>query len=86
MTDRRRPFSPITEVVSHDTVDALRRLLDDAERGEVIGLAYAVMYKRRTYMVDAAGEAYRNPTFALGMTHVLSSVLERRALGMEPEE
>lgn len=66
------PFRLLTlDSVSHDTVSCLRALLEKAESGEVIGVAYAAMYKRRRYTVHTCGEAFRNPTFTLGMAHML---------------
>jgi len=61
--------------MSVDTVQALRQLLAEAERGEIVGVAFAAMYKRRNFFVGAAGEAYRNPTFARGMVCALSDQL-----------
>lgn len=69
------PFTLAPESVSHDSVEALKALLDDAKKGELIGITFAAMYKKRSYMVNAAGEAHRNPTFSLGMVKVLSDYL-----------
>lgn len=66
---------------SQDTVACLRDLLARAERGEVIGVAYAAMHKRRKYTVHACGEAARNPTFARGMVGALSDDLAQRVWG-----
>jgi hypothetical protein len=66
---------------SPDTVSCLRDLLARAERGEVIGVAYAAMHKRRQYTVHACGEASRNPTFARGMVGALSDELTKRMWG-----
>lgn len=73
-----RPFSLVDQPISHDTVSALRSLLNDAERGDVIGIAFAVMYKGRDYIVDTAGEAHRSPTFARGMVQALDDHLMRK--------
>ncbi|SEN72147.1 hypothetical protein SAMN05216404_106187 [Nitrosospira multiformis] len=70
-----RPFSLAPDSISHDTIEALRALLKDAEKGEVIGLAFAVMYKGRDYIVNTAGEAHRSPTFARGMVQALDDHL-----------
>lgn len=80
---RRPPFQLIQhpDALSVDTVECLRELLIEAQEGHLIGLAFAAMYRRRKYIVDTAGEAYRNPTFALGMTDVLHHELIRRARG-----
>lgn len=62
-----KPFTLVNETVSHDTIEALEFLLQEARSGELIGLAYGAMLKRRTCIVDTAGEAYRNPLFTLGV-------------------
>lgn len=75
----RPPFTLMRATVSHDTVEALEFLLHEAKRGEVIGLAYGAMMKRRSCIVDTAGEAYRNPLFALGVVCMLSDDVAIRA-------
>lgn len=77
----RPPFRLIPDNVSTDTVEALELLLDRARRGEVIGLAYAAMLRQRTYIVNTAGEAYRNPTFSRGMVAALDDQLSGRVQG-----
>jgi len=61
------PFRLVTESVSDDTVETLAALLALAKRGELIGIAYAVMLKGRTVAVNTTGEARRSPIFARGM-------------------
>lgn len=80
---RRPPFQLIVHPIalSTDTVECLEDLLDEARRGELIGLAFAAMYRRRRYFVETAGEAYRNPTFARGMVDALHDLLGKRARG-----
>jgi hypothetical protein len=75
----KAPFSIVREAVSHDTVEALEFLLHEARRGELIGIAYGAMMKRRSCIVDTAGEAYRNPLFALGVVCMLSDDIAIRA-------
>lgn len=78
----RPPFRLVAlDGVSRDTVSCLRELLARAERGEVIGVAYAAMHRRRKYTVHACGEADRNPTFARGMVDALSDELAKRVWG-----
>jgi hypothetical protein len=78
----RPPFRLVAmDGVSRDTVQCLRELLAQAERGEVIGVIYAAMHKRRKYTVHACGEADRNPTFARGMVVALDDKLSRRVWG-----
>lgn len=74
----RRPFDLVPDNVSHDTVRCLETLLDRARTGEVIGIAFAVMLKRRAYIVNSAGEAHRNPTFSRGMIAALDDELSSR--------
>lgn len=78
---RRKPFSIVPNALSNDTVEALRELLSQAERGEVIGIAYAAMIKGRHYVVDTAGELHENPTFARGLVKALDDELGRRVWG-----
>lgn len=46
----------------HRRVEALEKILEQAKRGEVIGIAYAVMYKKRYCAVDTTGQANRSPS------------------------
>jgi hypothetical protein len=64
--------------VDKNCVDTLRELLEQAEAGEIIGYAIAVMYRTRSYYVDALGEADKNPTFARGMIRSLDDFLEEK--------
>jgi hypothetical protein len=65
---------------SHETIRALEQLLERARRGEVIGVAYAAMYRRRRYIISCAGEADRNHTFTIGMLQVFSSKLSQKVI------
>lgn len=69
------PFVLLPDRVSRDTVECLQQLLRQAKRGEVIGLAYCAMLKKRAYIVDTAGEAHNSPTFARGMVAALDDHL-----------
>lgn len=71
----RRPFTLIREQQPTDTIEALRHLLDEAERGELIGLLFCGLCKRRAYFVNATGEARRNPTFSRGVLAALDDHL-----------
>ncbi len=75
------PLRLAPPAISLDTVDCLRQLLDEALRGELVGLAFAAMYRGQKYCVEAAGEAHLNPTFAAGMAASLRDLLARRARG-----
>lgn len=71
----RAPFRLVPASVSHDTVQALQELLDDAKKGHIIGVAFCAMYKRREFIVETTGEAFRNPVFARGMLACLDDKL-----------
>jgi len=71
----RTPFRLVPATVSHDTVKALAELLEEAEKGHIIGVAFCAMYKRREFIVDTTGEAFRNPVFTRGMLACLDDKL-----------
>jgi glycerol uptake facilitator-like aquaporin len=77
----KTPFRLIPDAISTDTVECLELLLSEAKRGEVIGLAFGAMLRRRAYVVNTAGEAHRNPTFTRGMVAALDDQLSRRVHG-----
>jgi hypothetical protein len=77
----RQPYILVPDTVSHDTVECLKTLLAQAKRGELIGLAYAGMLKRKGYIVNTAGEAYDSPTFSRGMIAALDDQLSQRIRG-----
>jgi hypothetical protein len=54
-----------------DTVQTLEYLLDLARRGELIGIAFVGMYKRRRIQTGTTGEASRSPVFTIGAVRVL---------------
>lgn len=81
MTRRPIPFHAANRAVSHDTVEALEQLLDEARRGRLIGVTYVAMYKRREFVTNATGEAHRNPVFARGMISFLDDHLREVAHG-----
>lgn len=69
------PFALVPDALSQDTIECLRTLLQEAERGYVLGIAFAVMLKGRMYVVNTAGECRRNRTFARGMLADLNDQL-----------
>jgi hypothetical protein len=70
----QRPDADRDEI-SSDVIEALEALLKQARAGDLIGIAYTAMYKRRRYVVDTAGECRRNPTFTRGMVRALDDRL-----------
>lgn len=77
----RPPYVLIPDALSHDTIQCLEAMLDEARSGELIGIAFGAIFKRRTYIVNSAGEAYRSPTFARGIVAALDDELSARIRG-----
>ena len=75
------PFVLIPDSVSNEVVECTRMLHEQALKGELIGLAFTGMVRRRGYIANSAGEAYRNPTFSIGMTFALIRKLSQRLDG-----
>lgn len=69
------PYQLVPHATIEDVVATLEQLLADAREGQLIGIAFAAMYRKKEYMVDTAGEASRNPTFARGMLGALEDKL-----------
>ena len=78
------PFVLVPDTISTDTVECLEFLLRRAKRGEVIGLAYCAMMKKRVYIVNTAGEAHASATFTRGMIRALDDQLGQRITGGQP--
>ena len=62
---------PVSNYVSDETVETLEYLLGRARAGEVVGIAYCAMFRRRRYSVDLVGEARNDSTFTRGMVAAL---------------
>ena len=87
MNNAMKPFTLVKGTVSNDSIEALRFLLKEAERGELIGFAYGAMLKsHRLCFVDTAGEAHRNPIFALGIIGALWNDIAIRASNDDDED
>lgn len=72
----RRAFRLVpTDTASRETIACLKALLAEAERGELIGVAWVSMYKNRRWDRWACGEAHRNSTWTLGMLHAYAAML-----------
>lgn len=65
------PFKLVQNKISHDTVKAAKTIVADAENGDCIGFAITAMYRHGNYTVNTTGEAYKSPTFAIGMVIML---------------
>jgi hypothetical protein len=77
---RRHHLQLVPPRVSEDTIRELRKLLADAERGQLVGLAYAA-FCLKTYTVNAVGQANARPTMARGMLRDLDDLLRDRQSG-----
>jgi hypothetical protein len=60
---------------SADTVACLERLLEEAKYGGCVGVSFVAMYADRRFIVDAVGEAARQPIFTRGMLATLDDHL-----------
>lgn len=78
------PYILVPDKLSNDTKECLKTLHEAAEKGELIGVAFVAMLKRRGYIANSAGEAYRNPTFTRGMVAALDDKLSERIRGGNP--
>lgn len=67
--------------MSLDTVGCLEELLDDARRGELLGIAFAALYGDHYYVVDATGGARTEPTYSRGMIRRLDDLLGKLERG-----
>jgi hypothetical protein len=73
----KRPFTLIDANPSRETIECLGSLLDDAKAGKMLGVAFVAMYKGRTFIAKACGEAHRSPVFTRGMLRSLDDELRR---------
>lgn len=71
----RPPFALVPDHISHDTRQCLRELYEQSD--DIIGILYGVMFKGRSFIVNTAGEAYRNPTFSRGVLATLDDELSQ---------
>jgi hypothetical protein len=79
------PYHLVPDNISGETIQALRELLQQAEDGEIIGVAFCAMYQRQEYIVNTAGEARRSPTFTSGMVEQLQNYVSSRTHLRDPQ-
>lgn len=70
-----RAYNLIPDAVSGETVTALEQLIERARAGEVLGIGFVAMLKRRRYIVNTAGECRADPTLTRGMVLALDDEL-----------
>jgi hypothetical protein len=68
------------DFTADDVIEALEYLLQEAKRGQIIGLTYGAMMRKRSCIVDAVGEMDRNPLSALGMLSLLQAQIAKRVI------
>jgi len=76
-----RPYSLIPDSISHETVTALEQLTERARAGEILGLGFVALLKRRRYVVNTAGECRHDPTLTRGMVLALDDELRSMVHG-----
>jgi hypothetical protein len=76
-----RPYSLIPDSVSHETVAALEQLAERARAGEVLGVGFVAVLKRRRYIVNTAGDCRTDPTLTRGMVLALDDELRSMVHG-----
>lgn len=68
----RQPHLSVVQISSNtETVDTLKRLLQEANEGKLTGLVYAAMHREEGYSADIVGRARSFPVMALGILHFL---------------
>lgn len=70
-----KAYSLIPDAVSSETVTALEQLTERARAGDVLGIGFVALLKRRRYIVNTAGECRHDPTLTRGMVLALDDEL-----------
>lgn len=74
----------VSGLPSRETIEMLTDLLEEAQRGQLIGLAGVAMYARRRYEYALAGEGRRSPTYAVGAVAGLQAYITHQ-ISQPPE-
>lgn len=76
------PVTSIDEYSSRDTVEALRDLLERAERGQLKGFAFAIKTSLRRHRIGFTGHYWDDPVETLGcvtrMEYKLNQLISSR--------
>lgn len=80
------PYQLVHDTISKDTVQALRQLLEYAERGELTGVAFAATFRKMRYITNVAGILAKNPTFCRGAIRALDDELAAIIHHRDPQE
>lgn len=65
----------VNVAISKNTLGCAESLAGDVKDGVAIGAVIGILYKQRRYSVVICGEAFRDPTWADGITSVVKAEL-----------
>lgn len=65
----------IKAAVDSETVAALERLLQQAQQGQAVGLAYVVLHQGHDYSGDVVGHATAHPLLVRGIVGALADLV-----------
>lgn len=69
----------VKPVIDEPTVEALKKLLEEAQRGRIVGLAFIALHCGPDYTADIVGAALLHPLLTRGIAGALAdAVAERR--------
>lgn len=77
-------FRLIPDPISHEVIEAATQLLDGAQSGEIVGMAFIVMLTGRKFFTNVAGGCRSDPHLTRGMLLALDDEL-RNIIGDERE-
>lgn len=77
---RRAHYQLVAAQLSEDTIECLERLLEEAKSGQVIGIAFAALMRRRHYITHACGEVLRERVYTRGMLRELDDGLSKHSV------
>lgn len=68
--------------LSHDTVECLTQLLEEAKAKRLVGIAFSAILRRDNFWVNTAGEARRRPELAHSTVGALHLKLGLKVIGI----
>ena len=69
------PLSIVQPLIDQSTVDALKNLLEEAQRGRIVGLAYIALKRGPDYSADVVGAALQHPLLTRGIAGALADAV-----------
>lgn len=76
----------IHDTISRDTEQCVTQIMEATKAGQVLGIAFVLVLKRKRFMVNTAGAAADNPTDTRGMLCALDDELQRMVQGRADAE